>query len=861
MIYTTKRLCCAIFVMCAIAVIGACVPVARDGGEILMFGHGYDADMPATLMLQNEHLRLYFETATAQIIVEELATGNVWRSTPDISEDDWRASAAIAQFHMQSLFILTHEDRHGRSQPYDTYRHSVRTGRFEHEVLSDTKLELRFTVGDVPQTFHIPNAIDGARLHYFTDQMPRGDMILVFNSYRGFQYSRLRPADISNGILEDFPMLVPVDGEEERVIYVLGDNISLQVQERLQAALAEVGYTIDDWYYDMAYFGNPVADVGAVFNVTMQFELVGNEMVVTVPFDNMTYNPEFLPVRLTMLPYFGAGHASDDGYLFVPDGSGAILNFDSVRHNQGVYVSNIFGWDEAVLREELIHDNRSPYPVFGIYKNGATFAAIIDEGAAYASIRAEVAGMDAPFARVRPEFRLMHGAHLDVAGRSRDAILMHEHDLQRDERIVIRYVFTENPGYVGMAIAYREFLQARYPHLNRRVEQPVNAMVEVLGAALTNQHFLGVPVERPFPLTTYEQLADMMDTFNALGWQNLHIKMRGAHNETIDHSVPSGLNLISQLGNRRDFDNMLDTASTHGFEFYLEGDFVLMRNNSMFNGFSRTRDAARDVTRQRVEHHGFGHTWFGPMPEWSVMADHVILARPEFTQDLVRNFMDEARGRGVNNIAFRTMGSALAGDFNEDAHVSREASMRMRQDLLLELMDDDTGIWLNYGFSYAVPFANVITGMPLSDQGFTIVDAAVPFYQIALHGIIPFAGRPVNLIEDFSYHLLRTVESGSSLFFSFMHVPAADLNVSRYRRYFANEFDRWIDIADEFYQRHVRDFGHLYNQLIVDHQILGDGVTVTVYEDGTRVYVNMSLADVVTSTGVAVAAHRYEVRR
>ena len=837
--------------------LAACVPFERYGGEVLMFGHGDST--PAVATITNQHLQLDFLTDTAEIIVTELGTGNQWRSTPDISPEDYAASSAITRFQMQSLFILYHEDRHGRTQPYDAYRFSVRNDRFEHEILNDHTMELRFTVGDVPETFHIPHAITQERLEYFVADMARGDMMLVRNSYRRLDPNNLRPADLDDGVLETFPMLLEENGAY--TIYILQDNIQPQVQQRIQETLYAAGYTTEEWYADMAFFGAAQVEDGPMFNVIIHLELVDNQMVVTVPFERLTYNPEFMPVRLVMLPFFGAGNATDDGYLFVPDGSGAIMYFDTVRHNQGLFFSHVYGHDEAVLRTELIHDNRSPYPVFGIYRNGKTFAAIIDQGASYAAIRAEVSGMGTPYSRVHPSFRLMHGDMLDVAGRSRDNILMHEQDLNRDEQIVIRYVFTQNPGYVGMAVAYREFLQSRHPQLNNRVAQPVNAMVEILGAALTNQHFLGFPVERPAPLTTYAQAADMMNTLADLGWRNLPVKMRGAHNESIDHSIPTSLDLISQLGNRREFDNMLNTASGHGFDFYLEGDFMFMRNNQMFNGFSRNRDVVRQVSLQRLEHTGFNHIWFGQEPGGSVLADPIHLATPAFTQRIVRNFVEEAASRGVHNIAFRSMGSALAGDFNEDAHVSREASMLMRQDLLQELHDQGTGIWLNYGFAYAMPFANVITGMPVSDQGFNITDASVPFYQIALHGLVPFAGRPVNLAEDFSYNLLRTVESGSALFFSFMDVPSAYIEVTRYRRYFANEFDRWIDIANDFYTRQANDFGHLYNQLITDHQILHPGVTVTVYEDGTRVYVNTTRADFTTDTGVAVPAERWEVRR
>jgi len=421
--------------------------------------------------------------------------------------------------------------------------------------------------------------------------------------------------------------------------------------------------------------------------------------------------------------------------------------------------------------------------------------------------------------------------------------MIHERQLAEGESIVIRYIFTEQPGYMGMAVAYREFLQERYPWLNQRVSQPINAMVEILGAAETRQHVLGFPVDRPFPLTTYDQATTMMNHFAVNNWSNVHIKMRGAHNDSIDHSVPNGVNLISQLGGRRAFNNMVDTANNHNFQFFLEADFVHMRRITMFDGFSRNSNAARQVNRQRVEHRGFSYVTFTEYGGTTVLANPMVLANPAYTVSAATRFVNEARDMNVNNIAFRALASSLGGDFHHNRHVSREASMNVRRDLLSDLREQGTNIWLNVGFSYAAPFANLITGMPISDQNVNMTCASVPFYQIVFHGLIPFAGNPLNLAEDFSYQYLRTMESGASLFFSFMSASTADLEVTRYGRYFANEFDRWFSRANDLYHNYKHLVGHLYNQLIIDHQILAEGVTVTVFEDGTRIYVNTSLVD------------------
>jgi len=853
---TLKRALTVFFMAGLMLAVTACMMEERDGGVIQMFGYGLEADVPPVVSIENEYLVLEFLTDTAEIIVTERRTGFEWRSTPYDARNVQDATP-VARFHMQSLFLLEFENEVGAGQIFDTYRQSVQNNSFEHAIV-DGGLELYFTVGNIPQVFFLPDAIYEERLLYFIDQLDTADRRQVLEAYRLFDINRLRPADDRSELLERFPTL------EHQNIFVLRDAIRDFMLERIQNMLQSVGYTIYDWEYDMNYFGLETNLDTPIFNVTMRFELDQNAMVVSVPFDDINYLQEFLPVRLNLLPFFGAGHNNDEGYLFLPDGSGSLLFFDNGRHSQQVFSSNIFGWDEAVSRDVVIHDNRAAFPVFGVYRNGHTFAAIIEEGAAYAQVWAETGGMRSPYSTVSTNFRLIHGALANVAGRTDRSIQIHELGLPEGETIVVRYVFTETPGYVGMAIAYREFLQARYPWLNNRVTEPVNAMVEVIGAIEMVQTFFGMPVSRPFALTTYDEAAAMIEDFHSMGWQNLHIRMLGGHNNSIDHSVPTRLRLISQLGNRRDFDTMLNTANRFGYEFYFEGDFVHMRHNSRFNGFSLNSDAARFVTRDRVQHNGHCRVTFAAFESGvvgDILGDPIVLATPAFTIDLVNNFVDQAANIGVNNISFRTLASALGGDFNERRYVSREASMRMRSELLADLKAGGTGVWLNYGFSYGVPFANVITGMPVSDQNFAITDVSVPFYQIALHGLVHFAGRPLNLSEDYSYYLLRSIESGSSLFFSFKTQPTSELHtVSRYRRFFANEYDRWVSEADILYQNHSRNFSHLYNQLIVNHMILADDVTVTIYEDGTRVYVNMS-SSTFEAEGVTVPAMRYAVVR
>jgi hypothetical protein len=168
------------------------------------------------------------------------------------------------------------------------------------------------------------------------------------------------------------------------------------------------------------------------------------------------------------------------------------------------------------------------------------------------------------------------------------------------------------------------------------------------------------------------------------------------------------------------------------------------------------------------------------------------------------------------------------------------------------------------GYAYSAPWADFIIDMALDDQGYGITDAAVPFYQIAPSGLVPYSGSATAPAEDYTKNLLKTIESGAGLYFSFMTEDTVVLQETRFRQFYANEYQKWVGDADALYRRFNADFGSLYGQAIVDHMILAPAVTVTVYQGGARVVVNRGDHDYTyerDGRGIVVAANSYIVQR
>jgi hypothetical protein len=801
------------------------------------------------IVLENEFLRLRFLPRTAEIILTDRASGAQWRSNPQNAANDPLADTVTKDF-LGSQFSLEYADVSGVGMTLYSSVNSVEIGAYGYE-LADNVLEVRYSIGDIAHSYIIPPATSEQRMSAFLEKMEDDDRYKVEASYRLYDINNLRSNDDKSKLLASYPDL------SRTKLYVLRDNTQEFMKEMIEGYLAQAGYTYDDFLEDSSRYTVSSGTDKPAFNVTLRYYLDGKSLVLNVPFDKIAYRPAYSITQLTLLPYMGAGGLDDKGYLLVPDGSGALIYFNNGKQNQIAYNNNVYGWDEAMPRDAIISDNRAPFPAFGIQKNGNALLCVIEEGASYGVVRADVSGRNSSWNNVYPRFNMVHGAIIDISGRSDRSVYLYERSLSAGESVTMRYTPCAADGYSGMAKEYRSWLTRAYPSLGNRKESGVPVAIEIPGAVNKTQHRLGIPFDLPLKLTSYKESAGMIEDFAKWGWKDVRIKLAGWFNRSVDHSVPVKIKLIGGLGSKKDFKKMVSAAEKNGYVIFPEADFMYMRDVKPFGGFNLYRDAARYVNRKRIEKFPYSFVWFGERIRWGKLS---YLARPAYTLSLIDNFNRKASALNLRNIAFRNLGAKLAGDYHEKRLVSREASMKMRQEKLAELTGKGTGVLLNTGYAYAAPWADFITDMAIDDQGFGITDVSVPFYPMTLHGLVPYTGPAINLAEDYTKNLLKTIESGAGLYFSFMSEETSILQETKFRQFYANEYDKWSADANALYQKFTVDFAGLYDQAITGHTILSAGLTVTEYEDGTRVIVNSGDRNV-NYDGVAVSARGYAVLR
>ena len=162
------------------------------------------------------------------------------------------------------------------------------------------------------------------------------------------------------------------------------------------------------------------------FNISMIYKLTGNTLTVTIPFSEISYRLKYPITQVSVLPYFGAAGPEEEGYLLIPEGSGSIINFNNGKTKQNGYYADVYGWDYATERKAVITETRAAYPVFGISYADSSVLSIINKGAEYAGITAEIAGKLSSYNYVRTDYKRLHREQYEVTARSQSAQFVYE---------------------------------------------------------------------------------------------------------------------------------------------------------------------------------------------------------------------------------------------------------------------------------------------------------------------------------------------------------------------------------------------------------------------------------------------------
>ena len=633
-------------------------------------------------------------------------------------------------------------------------------------------------------------------------------------------------------------------------------------------------YTYDELEYDHELTMYPgLSKELALFRLAVEYTIDEHGLSASIPSKSIRYNEtNYTLESITLLPYFGCSSTKSvgnitktGGYIFIPDGSGTLIEYynqDGTVKTTGSQGGKIYGPDfvNGSLEGSDVNENiaRYRFPVFGLtqyfnetvttersnrppkvdtvaHKTG--WLGVISEGESFAYMTAYIGnvygtngGGSCEYNTVVASFNVKQvdatasAAASSSSSSGGSAAMSGNVETKYLGNYTVRYLLLTDPvaaeksnikdyyypSYVGMAVAYRDYLISTGGLEKIKVSAEDTSMplyVNTFGYTTAYEKFLSFPVQKKKALTSYEDIQKMCDIFRENGIGDIRILM------TEFGSVITKVKWPSVLGGKSGFKKLLKYAGENGVTIYPDYDFASVSYLDANAGFSLKKYAARSMIGKYKMVRDYDYAW----QIVRSMGDRNVVSTGSF-EAIYEKFAKKYLKYDIGAIGVSSLGSMLSSDFDENDPITREDSKIYTAEFLKKIRSDNERVLISGGNAFAIPYATDIIDLSLDNSGFSVSTAAVPFSGIVLHGYVSYAGTPMNLEGDVQYRLLKSIENGAALYFTLSYENTDLLKDSLLSEYYAVGFDLWAPKVISFYKTLNDAIGSLQDATITAHE-------------------------------------------
>ncbi|MDE6848083.1 MAG: hypothetical protein K2J44_01890, partial [Ruminococcus sp.] len=538
-----------------------------------------------------------------------------------------------------------------------------------------------------------------------------------------------------------------------------------------------------------------------------------------------------IATEITLLGSFGASDHTENGYFIVPDGSGALINFNNGKTWASPYSQRIYGDDIALFPERRYSVNEQVYlPVYSIVKDDNAILAIASEGDSNAFISAEVSEQSGSNYNIcNFTFVLRSTDTYYTAGSNSERLTVFENgDIQCGD-IEIRYypVAKKNVSYMDVAECYRNYL-VNDCNIQKKADNS-SLYVELYGGTERKKSVFGIPFMMKQSVTDYNGAKVILEKLKEKGVDDMVVSYRNWTDDGMKNKVDIKAKPSRTLGGKSDFKDLLDFIESNNYEFYPVSDNIYFNSG---NGFSTFSGSTVRVSGSYSKIQPYDLAYGVP----DRFRKHSMLLTPECFGEMFSEIKESYSGAGLKGVSLGSLTTSLYGDYGKNK-ISRFDAMNIVMDNISEfdkLLADGAN-------AYVFPYANHIVNVPLSSSGFDLFDEDIPFFQMVMHGIIPYTSTAVNGSPDAENLLLMSAVTGSCLRCDMIYEETGVLKDTEFDGLYYANYEKWVDTISAEYKILKPVLETVSDSTIVDYNVENSGNFITsVWSDGTVIKVDFN---------------------
>ena len=549
-------------------------------------------------------------------------------------------------------------------------------------------------------------------------------------------------------------------------------------------------------------------------DLTVNYTLRDGSLYVNVNMNTLFLPEEVVLEDITVLNNFGAYEISgSEDYIFVPDGSGAIIktgieNKDFVPISLAVYGEDMSATESRSSSECLIG-------AFGVKRARSAFLCIIEKGDSIARINA-YRNNDKSYNSVNSSFKIT-----DVGNKNKIG-----HQYKNEIQLCYRFLSGKSASYSGMATACRETLIRNSVLSTKTVEinsEHIPMVVSLQGGYVNGKG-------KYHTLSSYSQAISLMTLLKAKGVNNVYLRYNGLYDEANNGNSSDFDDFNKSLGTKKEFDELYTYLNSQKFSLFIDTDILTSCSNS---------SSAKAINGSSIK----DNTTYS-FPLTTSAQEFLKLGKLE---NKVNDILTASEKIKFDGYSLNDAGKYLYSDYSYD-YYSR-ATAREELYSQIPVLATSKLLMIDTGNFYSLKNADVISNIPVSPLAYseTASYEGIPFIQMLVHGILEYSATGFNTSDNSAVFCLKAIEYGC--------LPSADWYCTAYDKTLDEKyyFDKNINEMVTYYTKANEALSILRDARMTSHNKIQEGVYCSEYDNSIKVYVNYTESAVIVH-GVVVGA-------
>lgn len=576
--------------------------------------------------------------------------------------------------------------------------------------------------------------------------------------------------------------------------------------------------------------------------------------------------------KIDILPFMTSNSSStSEGQIIVPDGSGAIISFNSPKISLGynAFAKRIYGPDRAFIFDESQETDQNKKMMFGMYgfldktsKKGVL--AIVDKGATQTEIYANFKRAVDTSKNIAYFTALIRENETVYIGYSRTAFTKWSHDKSKTDFAYIYQFMSEdefideNTGeieYVTLANKYRNYLIKKYNLTEKQDKTTDNLLIlNFLGAFEKREVTLGFGHKVDYALTTFDQAKTIIEELKADGGLEFAVSYTAWTRDSMEPRATNNVKVSKILGDAKGILSFKQFLDSQDIKFYPE---VRITSNKGYDyNFGNIKYTSKTISGALSQHREYDLA----TRRASNTITPVSMLSPLFYVDYITKYLPKYEKLGLTSAFVSDIGNVKAGDYARTRVTYPEQGMKYQIKALEEVNNSLNSLMLSAPFDYSFKYTDVAVNVPLETTLLGYYDYSIPFYQLVVSGLFDYAGPAVNYDSERSanWYLLKSLETGSNLYFMLSAEDTKILLKTDYTMFYNTYYLNWKNEIIRL--NNIINSVGIHNSRLVNHKILADNVYEVTYENGLKLIINYTNSTYYDSnSGISVRDNWYVV--